>query len=469
MSSKVPGWLWGSGAGNKGRRLDLLQVVARLDNGFAAIKKATLCLTACVLLFSLALARYWVHYDPNSRVPNVPESWHLAHNIRTTGNFANPFYQLDTGVSAHLAPAFPALLALLTRIFGTGAAGVYAYQLSAALATCLMVGLFPLASRILGLGVLTGFLAGCLWIAAKLPVFPSWEVSYTGLWVMIATCSFRQYLDFTTPNVKITILLGFSIGLLPLLSPTCMPVLVCWLLWLAYKQSILLLRVPAVALIILPAVMISPWIVRNYLIFHRVILVRDNLGTELAVSNNDCAVFGTLLNEVTHCFDKVHPNVNLEEARKVRALGEAQYNESRLHEAVSWIDNNRSRFIELLRQRFIAFWMPHESADLPRDVFQRGFRLQPYTVYTMTWLSLAGLWMQARRDIRSAVLCTIWLAFFPLIYYVVQYEDRYRYPIMWITFLLGALPISLYIEWLWKYAAGFLNDGGSSARKAVRR
>ena len=54
-------------------------------------------------------------------------------------------------------------------------------------------------------------------------------------------------------------------------------------------------------------------------------------------------------------------------------------------------------------------------------------------------------------------LCTIWLAFFPLIYYVVQYEDRYRYPIMWITFLLGALPVSLCIEWLWKYTVGSLS------------
>jgi hypothetical protein len=214
--------------------------------------------------------------------------------------------------------------------------------------------------------------------------------------------------------------------------------------------------------------MISPWIARNYLIFHRVILVRDNLGTELAVSNNECAEFGTLLNEVTHCFEKVHPNANREEATKVRALGEAQYNAARLREAVLWIDNNRSRFMELCRQRFVAFWMPHESADLRRDVLQRGFRLQPYSIYIMTWLSLAGLWMLARRDIRGAVLCTIWLAFFPLIYYVVQYENRYRYPIMWITFLLGALPISRCINWLWKHSVDSISDGESSVRKAGR-
>jgi hypothetical protein len=468
LCHRVPAGVGAQGAVTKADILTVLQVVARRYSGWAAMRKATLSLPACVLLFVLALTRYWVHYDSNSLVPKVPESWHLAHNISTTGNFASPFYQLDTGASAHLAPAFPAFLALLTRIFGTGAAGAYAYQFAAALAMCLMVGLFPIASRILGMGVLTGFLAGCLWIVAKLPVFPSWEVSYTALGAVIATCLFRQYLESTTSSLKITIPLGFSIGLLPLLTPTCIPILACWLIWLIHKRGVFLLRGPNLALIILPAMMISPWIARNYLIFHKIIPVRDNLGMELAVSNNDCAEFGVLLSEVKHCFEKVHPNANLEEATKVRTLGEARYNELRLRDGLRWIDENRSRFVALSRQRFIAFWMPHETADLLRDFWQRGVRLQPYSVYSMSWLSLAGLWILARRDIRSAVLLAMWLVLFPLIYYVIQYEDRYRYPIMWTTFLSGALPISLGIEWLWKYSKDSINEREASVREAGR-
>jgi hypothetical protein len=39
----------------------------------------------------------------------------------------------------------------------------------------------------------------------------------------------------------------------------------------------------------LPLLIVSLWMVRNYLVFKRPILIRDNLGKELANSNNPCA------------------------------------------------------------------------------------------------------------------------------------------------------------------------------------
>ena len=43
-------------------------------------------------------------------------------------------------------------------------------------------------------------------------------------------------------------------------------------------------------------------------------------------------------------------------------------------------------------------------------------------------------------------MCTISLGLFPLVYYAVQYEYRYRYPILWMTFLLGAFPIAALVR-----------------------
>jgi hypothetical protein len=62
----------------------------------------------------------------------------------------------------------------------------------------------------------------------------------------------------------------------------------------------------------------------------------------------------------------------------------------------------------------------------------------------MTPLSVAGLFILYRRDILSWLVCLICLGLFPLIYYTVQYEYRYRYPILWVTFLLGSLPITAF-------------------------
>ena len=53
-------------------------------------------------------------------------------------------------------------------------------------------------------------------------------------------------------------------------------------------------------------------------------------------------------------------------------------------------------------------------------------------------------------SVESAMLCALCLGLFLLIYYAVQYEDRYRYPILWVTFLLGSLPITHFLRRLLK-------------------
>ena len=63
-------------------------------------------------------------------------------------------------------------------------------------------------------------------------------------------------------------------------------------------------------------------------------------------------------------------------------------------------------------------------------------------IYLVTAFSIAGLVRLYRRDVTSAVVRVSCLVAFPLVYYVVEFEDRYRYPIMWLTFLLGSLPIA---------------------------
>jgi hypothetical protein len=429
------------------------QVVPGLRHDSAATQNSRFCQVACLILFVFSLSVYWPTYYPAAFVPSGYETLHLARNLRTTGLFANPFDTLDTGPSAHLAPALPAFLALITWMFGVHSVGFYACQVAAALAASFQLGLLPLVSRLLGMGCLTGVLAACIWLAAKLPLFWDWEPTYAGLLIAIATCCFRRLLGSAPPHLGVTLTLGFLMGLLALLIPTCISVFLCWLIWLAFSRKASLFRAPAVALIILPAIIVSPWIVRNYLVFHRIVFVRDNLGLELSVSNNDCAPFSLRENLAIGCLQKSHPNENVAEAGKVLAMGEARYNELRLREGIDWVTGNPHRFMSLCAQRFVAFWLPHFSEDLMREFFQDGRRAR-FPVYLMTFLSIIGMWIIARRDIKSAIVCAIWLCLFPLIYYVVQFEDRYRYPIMWVTFLLGALPLSVVIERLWTFAMG---------------
>lgn len=417
---------------------------------FVTTHRRQLCSLASVVLFVACLLRYWVSFNPSASLPRgFGEAISLARSLNDDGTFANPFGALDTGPSAHLSPVFPAFLALLMKVFGVGSTGHYALLWAARLILALQLALYPRFSRMLGMGEINGIIAASIWLVAGPMLSEGWESIYAAMLVAAACCCYRLYYLAREPQRRrrMAWFLGCLMGCLIFALPTMAPVYAVWLAWEMWRQKRAFLKESLVPLILLPVLVIVPWTVRNSLVFHRFLLIRDDLGLELSVSNNDCARFGTLANIASGCFDKVHPNHNLTEARKVMEMGEVNYNDLRLREALHWISTHPVRFTKLTSMRFVAFWMPAESFTMPTT---HGRRRERVVIYLMTLLSVVGLVILYQRDVTSAAILLSCLTVFPLIYYVIQFQDRYRYPIMWVTFLLGAMPITTCARRLWE-------------------
>jgi hypothetical protein len=420
--------------------------------GIGKSPRRRFCALAFIALFAAGLIRYRVHYDSTDLVPREPESFRLAHNLAETGQFANPFVPLDTGPSAHMAPAFPALLALTMKVFGDKATGIYAIKWAAAILLSIEVALFPVFSSALGMGELNGVVAAAIWIVTKVGLeFPlghqravmfSWEAFYAAAFVALTLCCCRRYLDSPAPAAKrLAWLIGILLGGMALTCPAAGIIFLGWAAWVAWRDRLAVFRQTHLIVVLLPVLIVAPWIVRNYMVFGRLVFVRDNFGLELSVSNNDCAMFGSVQNRDSGCFGKVHPNASVDEARKVLIYGEANYDELKLREAESWIESHAAQFFKLTALRFAAFWLP-PATDGPFSLVGRGRRTERLVTYIMTFLSVQGLFILFRRDSKSAILCAMCFILFPLVYYVVQSDYRYRYPILWFTFLLGSLPIT---------------------------
>ena len=135
----------------------------------------------------MGIARLWPHYDPNGTFPLHPEAIHLARSLAFHHQFADPFRLLATGPSAYLSPAFPAFLALLIHLFGTGAKALFAFRLAAAAATAGELALLPVLTEMMGLGLGAGVVAWAAGIAPPVLTFPDWEMSYAGLLIVVAT------------------------------------------------------------------------------------------------------------------------------------------------------------------------------------------------------------------------------------------------------------------------------------------
>src|SRR3954464_2288711 len=115
-------------------------------------------------IIALAFLRSFslIHYDPRATVQRTPETARVAYFLRTQGVFANPYAPLPTGPTAHVAPGYPALLAAIYWVFGTGAAGAFMFQAVDACILVLQVALIPVAATALGAGRWTGLLAALL-------------------------------------------------------------------------------------------------------------------------------------------------------------------------------------------------------------------------------------------------------------------------------------------------------------------
>jgi hypothetical protein len=427
-----------------------------------------------VALFGGGIVRLAPHYDERGQFPEHAEAIHLARSLAFRGEFANPFRLLPTGPSAHSSPAFPAFLALIIRVFGTGAKGNYAFQFAAAAALAVELALLPVLTEAMGWGLCPGLLACAIGLLPPLFTFPDWEASYAGLLIVLVTIFWWTFVSRPQPSWSSAVLLGVTAGILLLTSASAFSVLAVWFIYLLWKSQ-LGFRKKCWAVVLIPVAMLMPWTVRNYIVFHRVIPFRLALGLELASSYNDCAPVGMRQSEKIGCFGQRSPNHNLEEAQKARALGEAQYNSEKFQEAYRWVVANPGRFSTLTLQRIYAFWFPYETDSPLQQLTIQGRRKERLTIYAMTVLSVLGLPLLMKSNRTASFVVASWLLVFPLIYYLHLFEDRYRYPVLWATLVSGSYPLCLVLRPLLKVLT---SHGGekhmsdtkmSSARFTYRR
>jgi hypothetical protein len=358
------------------------------------------------------------------------EAFALAESIINHHTFADPFLAAPTGPSAHLPPLFPAYLALILKVSGHGRTGVAVLMWVTALMLTAQLMMLPMLAQRLGLGFWTGVLASLAWLSTGAGPNYLGEATLTSFLVISVVFFMRRSFDreMSTLQVSMSVVLW---GILLLLQPVTILVLFFW--WLLLHGRSQISTPKKVALGLLPIVVLVPWTIRNLIVFHQPVFVRDSLGLELAVSNNFCASPLFDVNQNDGCFSEFHPNLNYEEALRVQRLGEVEYNRVRLREATSWIEANPRRFVALSAERFEAFWFPPASY-MPGN----GVLLHPLVLHCFTLLSLAGLFLAWRNARVATQVMGMWLVFFPLAYYFVQFMVRYRYPILWATFIPGS-------------------------------
>jgi hypothetical protein len=390
-----------------------------------------------LLIFSVALCvRLTIAAAIQLRHPELVyhgEAENIARTLATTGEFAGA-YAIPTGPTAHCAPFYPALLSVVYRVLGTGAAGEWGRVVLLITVTSLSYALLPLVALELGLPLWCGAGAGLL--CALFPMHRTadltlaWAEPYAALGLMGALCLWASWTRLREGRRSALVGYGAFWGLLLYVAATLLPVLLGLVVADVCRhrgQRQLRLR-RWLPVLLTAALCVVPWTLRNRVRLGGWIFMRSNFGIEFQMANNDLA--GPTMNDLDQSglARKTHPYLNSKEAERVRELGEIAYNRERVRRALDWVKAHPRRFLQLTSARALDFWF--------------GSYQEPGTAWVFTLTTLfAGLGaMRLRRDGKHEVLWyfgPVWICF-PAVYYIVQYLPRYRIP-MWWTVLLVAV------------------------------
>ena len=179
---------------------------------------------------------------------------------------------------------------------------------------------------------------------------------------------------------------------------------------------------------------LTPWLVRNYLTFHRFIPVRSGFGLELYIGNNGYST--RWVNSA------LHPNHNDIELAEYERVGEIAYMDHKLSQAKDYIRSHPGWYAWMTCRRIVYMWTGYWSFD---RAYLKDEPLDPPNIFvnsTMTILGLLGLRRVLKLDPALAVRFAIVLFFFPLAYYFSHPETYYFRPVDPMIVVLAAVAVA---------------------------
>lgn len=402
---------------------------------FAALAAFLLRVSLCVLSHRLDS----VH--PVRQVVGQ-EAGYIAWSLHIGKGFSTPFpgYERPT---AWLAPVFPAMWSVSFMLFDpfrTQGHIYFAQFLNSAFAALMCFSIYRLGINFEDRRV--GLVAAWVWVFLPLAIlFPlewAWDQSLSALllaWLLCMTYDLSRSPARSWAWPRYGLLWGFS----ALTNPSLCIMLPVLLAWIYFRRSRLgtqsLAQVFAVLLVF--AISLTPWTMRNYKLLGHIVFVKSNFGAELWLGNNPA-----VKNVVTGW---LHPIENHEELESLNEEGEYGYMQEKQKAAIAYIRAKPGLFAEHVSLRVLDTWTGIYYFN--DDPWVRSLRLRKaFIAFTalFSFASLVGLIFMARKDFAKfapLILCCVIL---PIPFYITHSTLRYRHPIDPILTIMAVLPFLLW-------------------------
>jgi hypothetical protein len=176
---------------------------------------------------------------------------------------------------------------------------------------------------------------------------------------------------------------------------------------------------PAGLCILAAALVVAPWLARNFQAFGKFVFVRDNLPLEMHMANNSES--GGLWTR------SEHPGNDVQAMRRFQELGELRFMEEKQQQVRAFLREHPARFVLFTAERFAYFWIGPPQADI---VAGYDLSIARHVAFLLpAAAAFAGLWWTLRNRKPAGFLLASFLLVYPLPYYLVNPFPRYKHAI----------------------------------------
>ncbi len=363
------------------------------------------------------------------------EPGNVAEALLTGRGFGSPFpsHQL----SAVMPPAYPLIVAVVFKMFGIHtAASIFAvHALNCLLSALACLPVFLMARR--SFGERAGWWAAWAWAFSPYGIYFAASWAWRTHLLLLCLCWLLYLAQSMEHSPRLTLWMGFGLlaGFAGLTEPSILVVvpflmtLGCWRLWRGKKRWF----APGIAASITLAATLSPWLIRDALVFHRFIPMRDSMGLELWIGNNGYSRRWTS--------DQMHPLHDEAELAAYNRMGELAYMDMKEQQAKAFIRSHAVWYAGMSLRRAIYLWTGYWSFDRnylamePMDPANIPFAT------ALTVLALAGIVLAWRDRPYEALRYAGVLFLFPAIYYFSHPEPYDMRPLDPLLLLLGCFAV----------------------------
>jgi 4-amino-4-deoxy-L-arabinose transferase-like glycosyltransferase len=435
-----------------------------------------LCLLALAILIRVSLLM--VHglsvmegHDRDDSIVN--ETTNIAFSLASGHGFGSPMFPVAagdgwTGPSAWIPPVYPYFCGGVFKLLGRFSQPSLQIII---LAQCLfsaftVIPIVAIGKRTVGPQAAYG--AAFLW--AAFPWFSKWAITWiwdTDLTALLCAWLFAYALWLAEPAgskagyVRAFTDSGTSFGGVPsggasykswagfgalwgftmLVNPALLPLLpllpvsACWLASRHSKTGRPWLRSAVIACLFC-ILAISPWLVRNRMVFGQWTFIRSNFGFEFAIGNFHG---GTGRARARH-----HPTGNLDEFADYKNMGELAYVRWKFDQAKKFVRQYPGEFLTLTAERTLWFWdghMMHYHNPI-NPIFL------PWSFPWLSALSVPAVWLALKRRVHGWQMFLGTVILYPIPYYITSNQTRFRHALEPLMLLLIAYAgVELWALW----------------------